>query len=96
MFCAVPFLSTETAQTESSTDSGKTISYLNKPEILYRPFISSNRYRRVMDMSMSANFALSSTFIKDRTFYNISEDAIEALCIDPGFVPLDISKMKGT
>lgn len=45
-----------------------------------------------MDMSMSANFALSSTFIKDRTFYNISEDAVVALCIDPGFVFLDISR----
>lgn len=69
---------------------------LNKPEILYRPFISSNHYRTAMDMTMSSNFAISSTFIKHVTFYNVSEDVVEGLCIDPGFFPVDISRMKST
>lgn len=69
---------------------------LNKPEILYRPFISNNHYKTAMDMTMSANFAISSTFIKYRSVYNVSDHIVEGLCSDPGFFPVDISKMKST
>lgn len=79
MLRAVPFLSTA-VQTVA-----KPFLTLNKPEILYRPFISSNHYRTTMDMTMSANFAISSTFTKHTTFYDVSEDVGEGLTIDQGF-----------
>lgn len=67
---------------------------LNNPEISYRPFISSNHHRAAMGMTVSANFAVSSTFIKYTTVYNVSEHAVEGFRIDPGFFPVDIRRRR--